>query len=72
MAVGAMKDVDEAGTQVHGGELVHESEGGKINQGKESWLKIQSSQQSKQTTPGRNPEEVDHSQQHASGYSPKP
>lgn len=45
---------------------------GKINQGEESWLKIQSSQRSKQTTPGRNPEEVDHSQQHASGYSPKP
>lgn len=28
MAVGAVKDVDEAGTQVHDGELVHKSEGG--------------------------------------------
>lgn len=27
MAAGAMKDVDEAGTKIHSGELVHESEG---------------------------------------------
>lgn len=27
MGVGAVKDVDKAGTQVHGGELVCESEG---------------------------------------------
>lgn len=32
MAVGAMKDVDEAGPKAHSGELVHESEGRVISE----------------------------------------
>lgn len=37
MAVGAVKDGDEAGTTVHGGRLGMNTE---INHGGESWLKI--------------------------------